>query len=135
MEHRASLDGGGDRGRDWNEGEEDVVRVGLSPAERRERKARARTARLEETRLKKETAARDARLAALDKQDDFKGFGVKVPLCVCVMLTRSYYLTGRHVVVVPGCGCFEGSTNDLGVTRLAVNGTIATTCRTWSTIE
>lgn len=50
----------------------------LSPAERRARKIRARAARIEETRLKKEEALKDERLAKLDHQDDHKSFTLKV---------------------------------------------------------
>lgn len=50
----------------------------LSPAERRDRKIRARAARMEELRLKKEEALRDERLSKLDHQDDYKGFTLKV---------------------------------------------------------
>lgn len=50
----------------------------LTPAERRDRKNRARAARMEELRLKKEEASRDERLAKLDHQDDYKSFTLKV---------------------------------------------------------
>lgn len=50
----------------------------LSPAERRARKARARAAKIEEARSKREAAVRDERVAELDRQDGVKGFGFKV---------------------------------------------------------
>ncbi|CAM9843310.1 unnamed protein product, partial [Laminaria digitata] len=59
-------------------GDEESRAVGpLSPAERRARKIRARAARIEETRLKKEEALKDERLAKLDHQDDHKSFTLK----------------------------------------------------------
>lgn len=50
----------------------------LTMAERRARKAEARAARIETALLKKEAAARDARLKELDLQDDSKKFTMKV---------------------------------------------------------
>lgn len=62
------------------DGDESRTMGPLSPAERRDRKVRARAARMEELRLKKEEALRDERLAKLDHQDDHKGFTLKVGL-------------------------------------------------------
>lgn len=47
-------------------------------AERRARKVEARAAKIDAAKLKKETAARDARMAELDLQDSSKTFTVKV---------------------------------------------------------
>ncbi|CBN78671.1 conserved unknown protein [Ectocarpus siliculosus] len=49
----------------------------LTVAERRARKAEARAAKIDAAKLKKETAARDARMAELDLQDSSKTFTVK----------------------------------------------------------
>ncbi|CAM9215021.1 unnamed protein product [Ectocarpus sp. 4 AP-2014] len=49
----------------------------LTLAERRARKAEARAAKIDAAKLKKETAARDARMAELDLQDSSKTFTVK----------------------------------------------------------
>lgn len=54
-----------------------VVRP-LTMAERRARKAEVRAARIEAALLKREAAARDARLKELDLQDDSRKFMVKV---------------------------------------------------------
>ena len=68
-------DAGGGGGLD---GDESQTVGTLTPAERRARKSRARAAKIEEARLKKEEALRDERLAKLDHQDDFKSFNMKV---------------------------------------------------------
>lgn len=47
-------------------------------AERRARKAEARAAKIDAAKLKKETAARDARMAELDLQDSSRTFTVTV---------------------------------------------------------
>lgn len=50
----------------------------LTMAERGARKAEARAAKIEAARIKKETEARDARVAELDLQDGSKTFTIKV---------------------------------------------------------
>lgn len=50
----------------------------LTMAERRARKAEARAAKIEAARLKKETEARDARMAEVDLEDGAKTFTIKV---------------------------------------------------------
>lgn len=72
---RPDADGAGGRGLD---GDERRTVGPLNPAERRDRKIRARAARMEELRLKKEEALRDERLEKLDHQDDYKSFTLKV---------------------------------------------------------
>lgn len=56
----------------------------LTPAKRQARKARARAARLEEARNKKEKALRDEKLDVLDREDDSKGFSLKVRRRECI---------------------------------------------------
>ncbi|CAN0248639.1 unnamed protein product [Ectocarpus sp. 12 AP-2014] len=67
---------GGDNGAD-SRPESPGTPIGpLTVAERRARKAEARAAKIDATKHKKETAARDARMAALDLQDSSKTFTV-----------------------------------------------------------
>ncbi|CAN0119299.1 unnamed protein product [Ectocarpus sp. 12 AP-2014] len=68
---------GGDNGAN-NRPESPGTPIGpLAVAERRARKAEARAAKIDAAKLKKETAARDARMAELDLQDSATTFTVK----------------------------------------------------------
>lgn len=76
MAERSEFDSGDGAGAG---GPETGAAVGpLTMAERRARKAESRAAKLEAARLKKELAARDARLEELALEDQSKAFNLKV---------------------------------------------------------
>lgn len=95
---QASTTGGAGDGRGSGWDREAICTVApLSPAERRARKARARVARIEESRIKKEMALRNEKLAELDRQDNSKNFNIKV---VIVSACRIYRRRGKVLTLV-----------------------------------
>ena len=84
------------------DGDESQTVGPLSLAERRDRRIRARAARIEESCLKKEKALRDERLAKLDNQDDYKSFTLKVGLDT---VSLSFWLVVYPVDELVGCCC------------------------------
>lgn len=76
MAERSNVEGGG-----GTSGPETAEAIApLTMAERRARKAAARSTKIEAARLKKEAEARDTRMAELDQQDASKMFTIKACL-------------------------------------------------------